>query len=1574
MSGDYTRFTFKHKKNYSEVRQQQGRVSLDADWNEAEAIDDRRWRSETLDILDHYVVPATTPDAFLISPTGMGTFDIGLGRAYLDGLQVENHGGDPQRFDRILAERTGTTALSYDGQPWLPSPPPLTLPASGRSDLVYLHAWQREVTALEDPELLEIALGGPDTTTRLQTVWQVQVLEDVGDVHCPDPLDAWDALIRPSAGRLTTSVVAPTDEGPCVLSPSGGYRGLENRLYRVEIHTPGAVGVAKFKWSRDNASVRAAVEAISALRDQITVRELGRDEVLRFQVGDWVEVLDDHVELRIQAGENLTGHTAQVTAIDEANRILTIAPDIPASLGLDATLPERHTRVRRWDQSVGVDVDGLLDTAAGPLELEDGVQVEFAIDPDDPTGEFKRGDYWVFAARTADGSGEVLSEAPPRGVHHHYCRLAVVNWGATPEATHVHDCRTIWPPARCCTITVRPGEDIQAAIDRVPPDGGCVCLLPGLHLIHEPLLIDGRQNLVLKGVGPASKLVYESLDPQVQHQAMLYLVGGSRDIRVAELLMYAESLPRLVVADEQAEALHLESCHLINAFAGGGDLLPDCLLLGHCCDVHVSESRLLGVRDLAQASAAELAAVDTDLSALRPAPVETGEGGEFPGAAEQPAPEPRDIAPVEHLRVRDNQLYFTEAGILLLDLLEGRIGGNRLQAVATEVLTGFQRPVGGPAGTEEFVAVPDATSFHGWLDDLLAELPPCAAEPAPEGEGEGTQPAETSSDASSGRGVWMGLARELAIRDNAIAARWGIQITQGRSLRIQGNRLQVTGDGIRLGFVFDAAVGRNRVRVVEPDSGLEEPAPTDLNKLWSARFDSGTSAIGLRFTRGLRICRNQIHAHTGIRTSLEPDPPVPIAELPRQSVLRVLGIERLWRVLVEIFWFLYQIVLQVSAGGTAPPEAGAREEFEHRLFQRFLGLLPRRYIGYFVGKAEISDNRMQVTRYGVRLYRILSVGGLRVLRNRISGQRWAGILIHPWYSVGRVDDYAKWLRCTLEWLLSVLALLRDALAQFLGGGTSGAAPAAGVTGWVAQGISWILVLCARWCGGGAGEGEGEEETPPSPAEGLKDALDEFLDHLDPTWLDDLVNQAYVIDGNVLAGSGDGIVTGLDGTRISHNQVTIWPRSPVPFETVVFGLLFRRYFAGTDTDVNYFTSEAQALADSAEEADRDALYLSVSLAIAAGWGVEYFNQPTFRALLRAFLSAWGTQVNANSPLAPAIQSMLAGLTEGSLDPTAVGQAWLRLLILMVWELRGYGIVMLGADMDCRNNRVEARTGCGSNLWRGGSAVGTDTDVPGAEAAPAAGTPGVTPAATTTVYRPRIPFTSPGMGGIWQNSNFLSWTIDWLRLILGGLDNLDTYDLVVAMLAFLSLYLSRGRNQRVCENQVETALVHGIRTLNLYGSDETEVMDNFVRDASRHGIYHRTASMVELNSPVTYKGHRNTVLRAPKAALFRRLGTLPLDFSSLIRVENGDEKGVHQEGGYGTVLLSMNHCDGGGFPNEESAAVYLETTVAAVTGNHVLSDAQYAFDILAREGLYTDNIRDGELRPSPLDIAQGPDVTI
>jgi len=93
MSGDYSRLDSSASplKDYREVLMQQGRVQLDADWNELVDIVDRRIRAQTVDTIGLATVPKQTPDGFKIALTG-GVPTIGAGRMYVDGLLAENHG------------------------------------------------------------------------------------------------------------------------------------------------------------------------------------------------------------------------------------------------------------------------------------------------------------------------------------------------------------------------------------------------------------------------------------------------------------------------------------------------------------------------------------------------------------------------------------------------------------------------------------------------------------------------------------------------------------------------------------------------------------------------------------------------------------------------------------------------------------------------------------------------------------------------------------------------------------------------------------------------------------------------------------------------------------------------------------------------------------------------------------------------------------------------------------------------------------------------------------------------------------------------------------------------------------------------------------------------------------------------------------------------------------------------------------------------------------------------------------------------------------------------------------------
>jgi Family of unknown function (DUF6519) len=421
MKADLTRDTFDPRHHFRSVLAQQGRVQLDAELNESSAI--AAWRDETTaaDIIGHCGGPADGAAFGLSAAAGApGDFMLSAGRYYVNGVQC------------VLEE-----PVKYTEQPDLPGLTPL----GNGTHLVYLHVWQRHLTFLDKASLLEPALGGVDTTTRVKTVWQLRTLPVSGTPNCSAAYAGYTQLTAPSTIRLEAREQhVPGSSDPCQMAESSGYTSLENQLYRVEIHSLIAADAARgvgraavWKWSRENGSIEAELKSIAGTK--LTVSSLGRDEKLGIRKGHYVEITDDSREL---AG--LPGDLIEVDDVDEED--LTITLKTPPLL-VPAVNVALHPRVRRWEGMENASNSNAYTT------LEAGVQVRLsAIDTARP------GDYWQIPARTsAPGAqaGKVLwpktGTTPqallPHGVAHHFCRLGfAVFGGAAPAFT---DCRCLWP-------------------------------------------------------------------------------------------------------------------------------------------------------------------------------------------------------------------------------------------------------------------------------------------------------------------------------------------------------------------------------------------------------------------------------------------------------------------------------------------------------------------------------------------------------------------------------------------------------------------------------------------------------------------------------------------------------------------------------------------------------------------------------------------------------------------------------------------------------------------------------------------------------------------------------------------------------------------------------------------------------------------------------------------------------------------------------------------------------------------------------------------------------------------------
>jgi hypothetical protein len=472
MKADLTRSTDRPDQHYRAVRMQQGRVQLDAEWNEQQDILNRRIETETRDTLG---TGATVPiESAGFQLTGVGkNVSISAGRCYVQGLLCEAGTGlsviaqpglEPA-VSPVLPASASLLALPPANAPALTeirvydAAGTAVLPTDG-TYIGYIEAWLRHITPLEDPLLREVALGVPDTTTRDQLVWQVKLLRagDLGDALSCMSYEPWNTFTQAPDGMLAARAepsVPPKD--PCLLTPEAGYRRLENQLYRVEIHDDGSVsGKARFKWSRDNGSIVTRVTRWlgNPAADAFEVASIGRDATLAITAGCWVEFFDDTRELLCQPG-------VLVQVLKTAGNVVTV--DLASKTGaLDQALFTSNPRVRRWDGWAQI-ASALANTAAGWVELEDGIEVKFT------PGRNRIGDYWTVPARTASANIEWPLDGankprfmPPQGVLRAFARLAILRCTAGVWTT-VADCRHLFPALGALTNLVYVGGDGQEA-------------------------------------------------------------------------------------------------------------------------------------------------------------------------------------------------------------------------------------------------------------------------------------------------------------------------------------------------------------------------------------------------------------------------------------------------------------------------------------------------------------------------------------------------------------------------------------------------------------------------------------------------------------------------------------------------------------------------------------------------------------------------------------------------------------------------------------------------------------------------------------------------------------------------------------------------------------------------------------------------------------------------------------------------------------------------------------------------------------------------------------------------------
>ena len=561
MKADLSRATFDKARRYRSVRMQQGRVQLDADFNEQQDILNHRMEIETRDSLGPVAVPIDNP-GFGLTPSGTD-LTISAGRLYVDGLLCENPSTTtvanqpdlpdtaspvlPASATTLPLPPVGVTAASINGVVVFNASNAVA-PAEG-TYLAYLEAWQRHLSPLDlpvdDTSMREVALGGPDTCTREKTVWQVKLLR-AGELNaaltCLSNMAAWNTLTAAPDGRLAARAEASIPpKTPCQLPPEAGYRLLENHLYRVEIHDDASItGKARYKWSRDNGSLASRVVRWlgDPIADEFEVASIGRDDVLAITAGCWVEFYDDTHELLGQPGP-------LVPVIRTEGNVVTV--DLSKLIGhaLDKAMFPRNPRVRRWDGVAEIRPAAIASLNTGWEELaQDGIELKFA------PGSYRIGDYWLIPARTATAAIEWPQESnkpaflAPAGVLRAFAKLALLEFKAGTWVP-ISDCRPLFPSLTQLTQMHYVGGDGQSIKTNPPPNKPAFVTLP------SPLQVG-----VANGQFPVARarILFTALNGRLANGTAAQIVETGLD-GIASIVWSVASDPSQSVQHAKAELL-----------------------------------------------------------------------------------------------------------------------------------------------------------------------------------------------------------------------------------------------------------------------------------------------------------------------------------------------------------------------------------------------------------------------------------------------------------------------------------------------------------------------------------------------------------------------------------------------------------------------------------------------------------------------------------------------------------------------------------------------------------------------------------------------------------------------------------------------------------------------------------------------------------------------------------------------------------------------------------------------------------------------------------------------------------
>ena len=532
MRGDFSAWSKDRSQNYRGTLHQQGRVLLDRDWNAQTEIFNEWQETAGRDVFGAGVaaVPAEVPESFWVTEAridaGVVNISANKGHVWADGLLIESA--------KAITNRVATYL----------NLPPATLPnpANTPRDTVILETWLEELNPFQAPSLLiEPALGGVDTTERIQTAYRFRLyrLEDGETCDSIIPKLKDDFSIK---GKLTVKLNPNVNsDGDCPVVESGGYTGFEHRLYRIEIAETNKTG-SWFKWSQFNGGLVGTGD-FDAVNRKVAIHG-NKNAIVHSGLSEfYLEALD----LDENLGYWRVIYAAKATL--DPDNILSLPPagDPKEFLGPLPPTPSKGKRFfRLWNG-----IEPVANYVAAEKDLPDLVGIKLQFDTG-AADKYTSSDFWTFEIRAAGienpavliGDPVTFAGFPPQGIYYHRVPLAEVTWtGNVVTGNDIEDCRRVFQPLTklktCCTYRVGDGihshgdfTKIQDAINALPKEGGEVCILPGLYEENIVLKEPHNRNISLKGCGGRTVIRFKTDEP------VIYVQYG-QGIRVESLAVEA---------------------------------------------------------------------------------------------------------------------------------------------------------------------------------------------------------------------------------------------------------------------------------------------------------------------------------------------------------------------------------------------------------------------------------------------------------------------------------------------------------------------------------------------------------------------------------------------------------------------------------------------------------------------------------------------------------------------------------------------------------------------------------------------------------------------------------------------------------------------------------------------------------------------------------------------------------------------------------------------------------------------------------------------------------------------------